>query len=186
MPKAPSVAVAATIPADSSATATVRTNTPSFDMITSSGSSCGLSAKYMFLREPSLYGPKTSFLRLVLTNISDSAVGSVNLEVVKLAGDDQEVSPFAEITKIEPGASDVADLYINFAGREGRPVRVRLSTDVGATEGDIIPPLGELVKPLEMTAEDFSEQQRKLGGMQETVAQVDNKGFSAETPLQSA
>ena len=180
-PSAPSTAAAATIPPPATAGVVAGSSvTPSFTMVTQAGSSCGLTATYTFIRGPSLYGPKVSFLRLSLTNISDASATSINMEVVKLAGDDQGVTPFAEVAEIQPGASEDVDLYINFAGREGRPVRLRLVTDAGSTEGDVVPPLGELVKPLEMTAEDFLTQRGNLGGMQETAGQLDAGGYTAE------
>jgi hypothetical protein len=119
---------------------------------------CGLSVTCLFTRETSLYGPTTHYLRLTLTNgggASGAPANNVNMEIIAKE-DDQQVYPFPEVSCIKANETVTVDLHVDFAGRHEDPITFSIESELGANTCSLVPAVGDMVKPAEMTYDDFN------------------------------
>jgi hypothetical protein len=104
-----------------------------------------------------LYGASTHYLQLTLTNTSPTTtVKTTNMEVVAKE-DAQQVYPFPEVEAIEPNASVVVDVHVDFAG-DTTAMTLSIESESGASSCTLSLPVGECVRPREMTWDDYKSQ----------------------------
>uniref|UniRef100_A0A8D3C6L5 AP-3 complex subunit beta n=1 Tax=Scophthalmus maximus TaxID=52904 RepID=A0A8D3C6L5_SCOMX len=125
----------------------------------------GLSAKYHFPRQPCLYQPSMVAVQVVLTNSSDHSLEEIHI------GDRNPASLnlhcFNTIERLEPEASVTVSMGIDFSDST-QAANFQLCTKDDQFSVSIQPAVGELFMPITMTEQDFSKEQGKLLGMNET------------------
>lgn len=127
----------------------------------------GLGAEASFTREPSMYGQQYHVVRLYLHNAADIEIGPVALGRVTVDSS-QDVKPFDPVAVLAPHSGEQRLLHINFGGSTSQ-LRMELTTDRGAFGVRLACPVGELMRPLDMSQADFDKRFAKMGGMQETA-----------------
>ena len=76
--------------------------------------------------------------------------------------EEQQIYPFNEIDAVAPGASITVDLHVDFAGLS-ESLTLSIESDNGSSTCSLCPPLGEMLRPKDMTYADFIQTK---GGLQ--------------------
>ncbi|XP_068562612.1 AP-3 complex subunit beta-1 isoform X2 [Cebidichthys violaceus] len=129
----------------------------------------GLSAKYHFPRQPCLYQPSMVAVQVILTNGSDHSLEEIHIGDRSPAS--LNIHCFNTIERLEPEASVTVSMGIDFSDST-QAANFQLCTKEDQFSVSIQPAVGELLMPSTMTEQDFSKEQGKLLGMNETSATV--------------
>jgi len=130
----------------------------------------GLEIEYSFARRPSVYGARYNSIQLYFKNTSENVLSNIKIGKTTLAAG-MEIKPFNEIKELQPGASADQLLSVIF-NNISQPIKFEITHDKGAYTVNLTPQIGELVKPANLSVEEFTEKQRKLGGMHENSEPV--------------
>eukprot|EP00698_Gefionella_okellyi_P003107 TRINITY_DN12904_c0_g1_i1.p1 TRINITY_DN12904_c0_g1~~TRINITY_DN12904_c0_g1_i1.p1 ORF type:complete len:1021 (-),score=279.54 TRINITY_DN12904_c0_g1_i1:233-2959(-) len=137
----------------------------------------GLGVNYSFTREPSIYGGRMITVRLYFTNTSSMPIQSIAAVNIKPESG-SEAREFEPVPALQPGATDYRNMAINFNGRVA-PLRFDIQCDRGVHAVKLTPPVGELLKPFEISRQDFINKVARLGGMNENSATVSTSNSMA-------
>uniref|UniRef100_A0A8C4IEC1 AP-3 complex subunit beta n=1 Tax=Dicentrarchus labrax TaxID=13489 RepID=A0A8C4IEC1_DICLA len=129
----------------------------------------GLSAKYHFPRQPCLYEPSMVAVQVILTNSSDHSLEEIHIGERSPAG--LNIHCFNTIERLEPEASVTVSMGIDFSDST-QAANFQLCTKENQFSVSIQPAVGELLMPSTMTEQDFTKEQGKLLGMNETSATI--------------
>ncbi|KAI4816952.1 hypothetical protein KUCAC02_009251 [Chaenocephalus aceratus] len=129
----------------------------------------GLSAKYHFPRQPCLYEPSMVAVQVILTNGSDHSLEEIHIGERSPAG--LNIHCFNAIERLEPEASVTVSMGIDFSDST-QAAHFQLCTKEDQFSVSIQPAVGELLMPSSMTEQDYSKEQGKLLGMNETSATI--------------
>ncbi|XP_049459894.1 AP-3 complex subunit beta-1 isoform X1 [Epinephelus fuscoguttatus] len=129
----------------------------------------GLSAKYHFPRQPCLYQPSMVAVQVTLTNNSDHSLEEIHIGDRSPAS--LNIHCFNTIERLEPEASVTVSMGIDFSDST-QAANFQLCTKEDQFSVSIQPAVGELLMPSSVTEQDFSKEQGKLLGMNETSATI--------------
>ncbi|XP_075935640.1 AP-3 complex subunit beta-1 isoform X1 [Anarhichas minor] len=129
----------------------------------------GLSAKYHFPRQPCLYQPSMVAVQVTLTNSSDHSLEEIHIGDRSPAS--LNIHCFNTIERLEPEASVTVSMGIDFSDST-QAANFQLCTKEDQFSVSIQPAVGELLMPSTLTEQDFSKEQGKLLGMNETSTTV--------------
>lgn len=129
----------------------------------------GLSAKYHFPRQPCLYQPSMVAVQVILTNSSDHSLEEIHIGDRNPAS--LNIHCFNTIERLEPEASVTVSMGIDFSDST-QAANFQLCTKEDQFSVSIQPAVGELLLASAMTEQDFSKEQGKLLGMNETSATI--------------
>ncbi|XP_022624535.1 AP-3 complex subunit beta-1 isoform X2 [Seriola dumerili] len=129
----------------------------------------GLSAKYHFPRQPCLYQPSMVAVQVILTNSSDHSLEEIHVGDRNPAS--LNIHCFNTIERLEPEASVTVSMGIDFSDST-QAANFQLCTKEDQFSVSIQPAVGELLMPSSMAEQDFSKEQGKLLGMNETSQTV--------------
>lgn len=133
-------------------------------------SGSGLSISYKFTRIISVFSPKMVSIELHIINNGDAPLSNIKLGDTKVQPG-MEVQPFPEIASLAVGASTSVLMGINFNDTT-QPADLEVFAGEHKFKVSIAAPVGELLQPHTMSEGDFTNQQRKLGGMNENSASI--------------
>ncbi|XP_042364980.1 AP-3 complex subunit beta-1 [Plectropomus leopardus] len=158
----------------SNISSTVQVTTPSFGPVKTYEllhhmTGKGLSAKYHFPRQPCLYQPSMVAVQVILTNSSDHSLEEIHIGDRSPAS--LNIHCFNTIERLEPEASVTVSMGIDFSDST-QAANFQLCTKEDQFSVSIQPAVGELLMPSSMTEQDFSKEQGKLLGMNETSATI--------------
>lgn len=130
----------------------------------------GLGVSYQFDRQPSIYSSTMNVIRLLMENCANEplkniCVGEQNLE------EGSTLVAFPEVQSLLPGKSAEVNLHIDF-NQKIRPAKFEICTNKGRYPVTITPPIGELLRGVPMSTDDFLAAQSKLRGMNESVTKM--------------
>uniref|UniRef100_A0A673H0M6 AP-3 complex subunit beta n=1 Tax=Sinocyclocheilus rhinocerous TaxID=307959 RepID=A0A673H0M6_9TELE len=129
----------------------------------------GLSAQYRFTRQPCIYGNSMVSLQLTLSNSSDQALENIHISEKSSTG--QNIHRFNAIERLEPQASVTVSMGVDF-NDSTQAANFQLCTKEDEFSVSIQPAVGELLLPITMTEADFTKEQGKLVGMNESSATI--------------
>ncbi|XP_059381897.1 AP-3 complex subunit beta-1-like [Carassius carassius] len=129
----------------------------------------GLSAQYRFTRQPCIYGNSMVSLQLTLSNSSDQALENIHISEKSSAG--QNIHRFNAIERLEPQASVTVSMGVDF-NDSTQAANFQLCTKEDEFSVSIQPAVGELLLPITVSEADFSKEQGKLLGMNESSATI--------------
>ncbi|KAF3849277.1 hypothetical protein F7725_015774 [Dissostichus mawsoni] len=158
----------------SNISSTIQVTTPSFGPVKTYEllhhmTGKGLSAKYHFPRQPCLYEPSMVAVQVILTNSSDHSLEEIHIGERSPAG--LNIHCFNTIERLEPEASVTVSMGIDFSDST-QAANFQLCTKEDQFSVSIQPAVGELLMPSSMTEQDYSKEQGKLLGMNETSATI--------------
>nr|XP_040052895.1 AP-3 complex subunit beta-1 isoform X2 [Gasterosteus aculeatus aculeatus] len=129
----------------------------------------GLSAKYHFPRQPCLHQPGMVAVQVTLSNGSDRSLEEIHVGDRSPAS--LNIHCFNTIERLEPEASVTVSMGIDFSDST-QAANFQLCTKEDGFSVSIQPAVGELLMPSSLSEQDFSREQGKLLGMNETSATV--------------
>ncbi|KAF4098856.1 AP-3 complex subunit beta-1 [Onychostoma macrolepis] len=129
----------------------------------------GLSAQYRFTRQPCIYGNSMVSLQLTLSNSSDQALENIHISEKSSTG--QNIHRFNAIERLEPQASVTVSMGVDF-NDSTQAANFQLCTKEDEFSVSIQPAVGELLLPIMMSEADFTKEQGKLVGMNESSATI--------------
>ncbi|XP_059397739.1 AP-3 complex subunit beta-1-like [Carassius carassius] len=129
----------------------------------------GLSGQYRFTRQPCIYGNSMVSLQLTLSNSSDQALENIHISEKSSTG--QNIHCFNAIERLEPQASVTVSMGIDF-NDSTQAANFQLCTKEDEFSVSIQPGVGELLLPITMSEADFTKEQGKLVGMNESSATI--------------
>nr|XP_055036176.1 AP-3 complex subunit beta-1 isoform X2 [Misgurnus anguillicaudatus] len=129
----------------------------------------GLSAQYRFTRQPCIYGNSMVSLQLTLSNNSDQALENIHISEQSSTG--QDIHRFNTIERLEPQASITVSMGVDFKDST-QAANFQLCTKEDEFSVSIQPAVGELLLPVTMSEPDFTKEQSKLVGMNESSATI--------------
>lgn len=129
----------------------------------------GLSAQYRFTRQPCIYGNSMVSLQLTLSNNSDQALENIHISEQSSTG--QDIHRFNTIERLEPQASITVSMGVDFKDST-QAANFQLCTKEDEFSVSIQPAVGELLLPITMSEPDFTKEQSKLVGMNESSATI--------------
>ncbi|XP_073680437.1 AP-3 complex subunit beta-1 isoform X2 [Garra rufa] len=129
----------------------------------------GLSAQYRFTRQPCIYGNSMVSLQLTLSNSSDQALENIHISEKTSTG--QNIHRFNTIERLEPQASVTVSMGVDFHDST-QAANFQLCTKEDEFSVSIQPAVGELLLPVTMSEADFTKEQGKLVGMNESSATI--------------
>ncbi|XP_051733642.1 AP-3 complex subunit beta-1 isoform X2 [Ctenopharyngodon idella] len=129
----------------------------------------GLSAQYRFTRQPCIYGNSMVSLQLTLSNSSDQALENIHISEKSSTG--QNIHRFSAIERLEPQASVTVSMGVDF-NDSTQAAHFQLCTKEDEFSVSIQPAVGELLLPITMSEADFTKEQGKLVGMNESSATI--------------
>uniref|UniRef100_A0A8C1ZYR9 AP-3 complex subunit beta n=1 Tax=Cyprinus carpio TaxID=7962 RepID=A0A8C1ZYR9_CYPCA len=132
----------------------------------------GLSAQYRFTRQPCIYGNSMVSLQLTLSNSSDQALENIHISEKSSTG--QNIHRFNAIERLEPQASVTVSMGVDF-NDSTQAANFQLCTKEDEFSVSIQPAVGELLLPITMSEADFTKEQGKLMGMNESSATITMK-----------
>uniref|UniRef100_A0A671LMG5 AP-3 complex subunit beta n=1 Tax=Sinocyclocheilus anshuiensis TaxID=1608454 RepID=A0A671LMG5_9TELE len=125
----------------------------------------GLSAQYRFTRQPCIYGNSMVSLQLTLSNSTDQALENIHISEKSSTG--QNIHRFNAIERLEPQASVTVSMGVDF-NDSTQAANFQLCTKEDEFSVSIQPAVGELLLPITMSEADFTKEQGKLVGMNES------------------
>lgn len=129
----------------------------------------GLSAQYRFTRQPCIYSNSMVSLQLTLSNNSDQALENIHISEQSSTG--QDIHRFNTIERLEPQASITVSMGVDFKDST-QAANFQLCTKEDEFSVSIQPAVGELLLPITMSEPDFTKEQSKLVGMNESSATI--------------
>ncbi|XP_016408021.1 AP-3 complex subunit beta-1 isoform X1 [Sinocyclocheilus rhinocerous] len=129
----------------------------------------GLSAQYRFTRQPCIYGNSMVSLQLTLSNSTDQALENIHISEKSSTG--QNIHRFNAIERLEPQASVTVSMGVDF-NDSTQAANFQLCTKEDEFSVSIQPAVGELLLPITMSEADFTKEQGKLVGMNESSATI--------------
>lgn len=126
----------------------------------------GLTAEYRFTRGPCIYSRTMVGIEIDFKNQSNKEIKHLHVGKKKLASGSQ-MQEFAEIGSLPAGQQQVVSIGIDFKDTM-QPVTFELCTEVDTFSVTIKVPVGELVKPANLTENQFESEQGQLTGMTES------------------
>ncbi|XP_056586911.1 AP-3 complex subunit beta-1 [Triplophysa dalaica] len=129
----------------------------------------GLSAQYRFTRQPCIYGNNMVSLQLTLSNSSDQTLENIHISERSSTG--QDIHRFNTIERLEPQASVTVSMGADF-NDSTQAANFQLCTKEDEFSVSIQPAVGELLLPVTMSEPDFTKEQSKLVGMNESSATI--------------
>ncbi|XP_072517807.1 AP-3 complex subunit beta-1 isoform X2 [Salminus brasiliensis] len=129
----------------------------------------GLAAQYHFPRQPCIYGDHMVSVQLTVNNHGDHALEDIHISEKTSTG--QSIHCFRPIECLEPEASATVSMGVDF-NDSTQAAGLQLCTKTDTFSVSIQPTVGELLLPVTMTEQDFSREQGKLQGMNESSASV--------------
>ncbi|XP_049580252.1 AP-3 complex subunit beta-2 isoform X10 [Syngnathus scovelli] len=130
----------------------------------------GLSVEYCFSRQP--FGPDANMVAVQMQFVNSAAADAKNLhmEDVKLQSG-MRVKEFPEIELLPAGETATAVMGIDFCDST-QAANFQLCTHSRKFFVSIQPPVGELMKPVFMTENEFKKEQGQLMGMNEITEKL--------------
>ncbi|XP_062867154.1 AP-3 complex subunit beta-1 isoform X1 [Trichomycterus rosablanca] len=129
----------------------------------------GLAAHYHFTRQPCIYNDRMISVQLTLTNNSDQVLN--NIHISEISPTAQKMHCFNNIECLERNASATVSVGVDF-NDSTQAANFNLCTKEQKFRVSIQPGVGELLRPITMTEQDFNREQGKLLGMNESSATV--------------
>jgi hypothetical protein len=126
----------------------------------------GLDIEYTFVREPSIYQSSMNVIRLAMTNRKDSTITNIKIGKTKL-DTGMKLEPFVEIAQLTAGQRTEVNVHIDF-NQKAAPAKFEIWTNFGQFAASLQPNVGELVRPVSISEDDFKQLEAKLGGMHES------------------
>eukprot|EP00026_Physarum_polycephalum_P001606 Phypoly_transcript_01608.p1 GENE.Phypoly_transcript_01608~~Phypoly_transcript_01608.p1 ORF type:complete len:1062 (+),score=136.00 Phypoly_transcript_01608:71-3256(+) len=126
----------------------------------------GLEIEYSFLRRGSVHGAQVNTILLYFKNLSDRSICNIKTGKLNLASG-MTLITFSEIKELAPGASTEQTISVTFISAT-QPAKFEIQHERGTYNVTLPPSIGDLVSPAELTLQEFSEHQKKLGGMHES------------------
>ncbi|KAM6937549.1 AP-3 complex subunit beta-2 [Xenentodon cancila] len=130
----------------------------------------GLSVEYCFSRQP--FGPDTNMVavQMQFTNNSSADTKNLHMEDVKLQSG-MRVQEFPEIELLLAGETTTAVMGIDFCDST-QAANFQLCTHTRKFFVSIQPPVGELMRPVFLTENEFKKEQGQLMGMNEITEKL--------------
>uniref|UniRef100_A0A8C1T5R9 AP-3 complex subunit beta n=1 Tax=Cyprinus carpio TaxID=7962 RepID=A0A8C1T5R9_CYPCA len=129
----------------------------------------GLSAQYRFTRQPCIYGNSMVSLQLTLSNSSDQALENIHISEKSSTG--RDIHRFNASGGLRPQASVTVSMGVDF-NDSTQAANFQLCTKEDEFSVSIQPAVGELLLPITMSEADFTKEQSKLVGMNESSATI--------------
>uniref|UniRef100_A0AAR2K9S1 AP-3 complex subunit beta n=1 Tax=Pygocentrus nattereri TaxID=42514 RepID=A0AAR2K9S1_PYGNA len=129
----------------------------------------GLAAQYHFPRQPCIYGDHMVSVQLTFNNHGDHALEDIHISEKTSTG--QSIHCFRPIERLEPEASVTVSVGVDF-NDSTQAASFQLCSKTERFSVSIQPAVGELLLPVTMTEQDFSREQGKLVGMNESSATI--------------
>ncbi|XP_076835456.1 AP-3 complex subunit beta-1 isoform X2 [Brachyhypopomus gauderio] len=129
----------------------------------------GLAAQYHFPRQPCIYGNHMVSVQLTLSNHGDHNLEDIHISEKTSTG--QNIHRFSPIECLEPEKSVTVSVGVDF-NDSTQAASFQLCTKAEGFSVSILPPVGELLLPVTMSEQDFSKEQGKLLGMNESSATI--------------
>uniref|UniRef100_A0AAV2L1A7 AP-3 complex subunit beta n=1 Tax=Knipowitschia caucasica TaxID=637954 RepID=A0AAV2L1A7_KNICA len=130
----------------------------------------GLSVEYCFSRQPFSPDANMVSVQLHFTNNSSSDVSALHVEDAKLQSG-MRVKEFPEIEALAAGDTTTAVMGIDFCDST-QAANFQLCTNSKKFLVSIQPPVGELMRPVFMTENEFKKEQGQLMGMNEITEKL--------------
>uniref|UniRef100_A0A3B4WDQ8 AP-3 complex subunit beta n=1 Tax=Seriola lalandi dorsalis TaxID=1841481 RepID=A0A3B4WDQ8_SERLL len=130
----------------------------------------GLSVEYCFSRQPFSSDANMVAVQMQFTNNSTSDTKSLHMEDVKLQSG-MRVKEFPELELLPAGESATAVMGIDFCDST-QAANFQLCTHTRKFFVSIQPPVGELMRPVFLTENEFKKEQGQLMGMNEITEKL--------------
>ncbi|KAM3610061.1 uncharacterized protein V6R79_024640 [Siganus canaliculatus] len=130
----------------------------------------GLSVEYCFSRQPFSPDANMVAVQMQFTNSAASDTKSLHIEDVKLQSG-MRVKEFAEIELLPAGETATAVMGIDFCDST-QAANFQLCTHTRKFFVSIQPPVGELMRPIFLTENEFKKEQGQLMGMNEITEKL--------------
>ncbi|KAG7230873.1 hypothetical protein INR49_024900 [Caranx melampygus] len=130
----------------------------------------GLSVEYCFSRQPFSSDAHMVAVQMQFTNNSTSDTKNLHMEDVKLQSG-MRVKEFPEIELLPAGESATAVMGIDFCDST-QAANFQLCTHTRKFFVSIQPPVGELMRPIFLTENEFKKEQGQLMGMNEITEKL--------------
>uniref|UniRef100_A0A8C6U734 AP-3 complex subunit beta n=1 Tax=Neogobius melanostomus TaxID=47308 RepID=A0A8C6U734_9GOBI len=130
----------------------------------------GLSVEYCFSRQPFSPDANMVAVQIHFTNNSSSEVSSLHMEDAKLQSG-MRVKEFPEIEALAAGETSTAVMGIDFCDST-QAANFQLCANSKKFFVSIQPPVGELMRPVFMTENEFKKEQGQLMGMNEITEKL--------------
>ncbi|XP_037935217.1 AP-3 complex subunit beta-2 [Teleopsis dalmanni] len=130
----------------------------------------GLQVSYRFTRSPHLYASTMVSIELQFVNQSSDNINDIELADKVLCGG-MDVNNFAPIQCLSPQQTAVSILGVDF-NDSTRAIELVIKSSVGQSRVTIQPPIGELVRSVQITETYFKEERTKLRGMNENQSKL--------------
>nr|XP_057930791.1 AP-3 complex subunit beta-2 isoform X9 [Doryrhamphus excisus] len=130
----------------------------------------GLSVEYCFSRQPFGADANMVAVQMQFSNSATADAKNLHIEDVKLQSG-MRVKEFPEIDLLPPGESATAVMGIDFCDST-QAANFQLCTHTRKFFVSIQPPIGELMKPVFMTENEFKKEQGQLMGMNEITEKL--------------
>ncbi|XP_061533853.1 AP-3 complex subunit beta-2 isoform X3 [Phycodurus eques] len=130
----------------------------------------GLSVEYCFSRQPFGPDPKMVAVQMQFANSAAADAKNLHMEDVKLQSG-MRVQEFPEIELLRAGETATAAMGIDFCDST-QAANFQLCTHSRKCFVSIQPPVGELMKPIFMTENEFKKEQGQLMGMNEITERL--------------
>ncbi|XP_014851300.1 PREDICTED: AP-3 complex subunit beta-2 isoform X8 [Poecilia mexicana] len=130
----------------------------------------GLSVEYCFSRQPFSPDANMVAVQMQFTNSSASDTKSLHMEDVKLQSG-MRVKEFPEIESLPAGETATAVMGIDFCDST-QAANFQLCTHTRKFFVSIQPPVGELMRPVFLTENEFKKEQGQLMGMNEITEKL--------------
>ncbi|XP_054633063.1 AP-3 complex subunit beta-2 isoform X3 [Dunckerocampus dactyliophorus] len=134
----------------------------------------GLSVEYCFSRQPFGADANMVAVQMQFTNSATADAKNLHIEDVKLQSG-MRVKEFPEIDLLPAGESATAVMGIDFCDST-QAANFQLCTHTRKFFVSIQPPVGELMKPVFMTENEFKKEQGQLMGMNEITEKLTPDG----------
>uniref|UniRef100_A0A4W4EFS5 AP-3 complex subunit beta n=1 Tax=Electrophorus electricus TaxID=8005 RepID=A0A4W4EFS5_ELEEL len=129
----------------------------------------GLAAQYHFSRQPCIYDDRMISVQLTFSNNGDHTLENIHISEKTSAG--QNIHCFSPIECLEPEKSVTVSMGVDF-NDSTQAASFQLCTKAEGFNVSIQPAVGELLLPVTMSEQDFSKEQGKLQGMNESSATI--------------
>ncbi|XP_061629388.1 AP-3 complex subunit beta-2 isoform X20 [Phyllopteryx taeniolatus] len=130
----------------------------------------GLSVVYCFSRQPFGPDPKMVAVQMQFANSAAADAKNLHMEDVKMQSG-MRVQEFPEIELLPAGETATAEMGIDFCDST-QAANFQLCTHSRKFFVSIQPPVGELMKPIFMTENEFKKEQGQLMGMNEITERL--------------
>ncbi|KAK1803600.1 hypothetical protein P4O66_021012 [Electrophorus voltai] len=129
----------------------------------------GLAAQYHFSRQPCIYDDRMISVQLTFSNNGDHTLENIHISEKTSAG--QNIHCFSPVECLEPEKSVTVSVGVDF-NDSTQAASFQLCTKAEGFNVSIQPAVGELLLPVTMSEQDFSKEQGKLQGMNESSATI--------------